>query len=66
MSTRADRLHSLLLSKTESESATRSLPNPSDDQLALLQDPELIQLIKRGVNEAASVLYSRYRGLVGH
>ncbi len=64
MSTRTDRLHSLSLGKAQSEPTTCRLPDPSDDQLALLQDSELIQLIKRGANEAASVLYSRYRRLV--
>ncbi len=64
MTTRADRLHGLLLGKAQSEAATCPPPDLTDDQLALLRDPELIQLLKGGVNEAASVLYSRYRRLV--
>ncbi len=64
MSTRADRLHSLLLGKAQSELATCPLPNLTDDQLSLLSDLELIQLLKRDVNEAAAVLYTRYRRLV--
>lgn len=64
MSTRADRLHGLSLGKAQSESATCPLSDLADDQLSLLSDLELIQLLKGGVNEAASVLYSRYRRLV--
>ncbi len=64
MSSRANRLHSLSLGKVQSEPATCPLSDLPDDQLSFLSDLELIQLLKGGVNEAAAVLYSRYRRLV--